>query len=197
MGIRILAALRKLADLGVRVVFLPGNHDLWIGRTLTDDWGFEVESGPLTVETQGIRIRMLHGDGLEMANLRYLWYKRWVLTNPLCIRMFGWLHPDFARQLGTWVAQFTRWRDAVRYRRDQGGLAGEDEGPPFWRKAYSVAAADLLEDYDLVLLGHVHVGRLDVYPEGKLVVLGDWRAKFMYAKIEDGRVSLRTWTEGG
>ncbi len=38
--VRVLARLAQLTQSGVRVVFVAGNHDMWVGEYLRDECGF-------------------------------------------------------------------------------------------------------------------------------------------------------------
>src|SRR4029078_3752306 len=77
---RLLKALDDLQGSGVHVTLLTGNHDFWLGRVLDtllhshhacwlgrflhDELGIVTHDGPLTVERDGRRIWLHHGDGL-------------------------------------------------------------------------------------------------------------------------------------
>src|SRR5690242_11101594 len=60
----ILATLAQVRAAGVPIVYLGGNHDFWLGSFITEDLGIEVHDGAVTVEAQGRRLWVHHGDGL-------------------------------------------------------------------------------------------------------------------------------------
>lgn len=54
--VRTLGKLAELTDWGVRVVFLTGNHDMWVGDYLTRECGVEVYTAPQLLTLGGRRI---------------------------------------------------------------------------------------------------------------------------------------------
>lgn len=95
-------ALKRLADAGVRIYFLPGNRDFLAGGDFAAAAGLAVLPDPCLAELGGIPTLLSHGDLLCTADAEYLAYRArtrapaWqkdFLARPLDERL------AFARQL--------------------------------------------------------------------------------------------------
>ena len=64
--VRTLGKLAELTDRGVRVVFLTGNHDMWVGDYLTRECGVEVYTASQLLTLGGRRIFVAHGDNMNI-----------------------------------------------------------------------------------------------------------------------------------
>jgi len=173
-----LAALERTRAAGIRIAYLAGNHDFWLGHCLDDQLGIETVDGPLTLSLQGRRLWIHHGDGL-LGDPGYAFLRR-VIRHPASIGLYGLLHPDLGFPLAHWASNLSRHSRAERPL-DSERLWGE------------IAAPRFAEGYDAVLLGDFHQAfeRRDTGRE--LFVLGDWFRLFTYVVLEGGRLSLETW----
>ena len=120
-GFRTLAALADVADAGVPVVMIAGNHDCWGGDILRQDVGVDYQFGPWLGDLAGWHTRVEHGDGLRPREDRRYRLLRRVLRNPLAIRSFRWVHPDLSTRLATNSSHASRTyaaRDGGRGLRD-------------------------------------------------------------------------------
>ena len=174
-----LARLRALRDQGIEISYLAGNHDFWLGRFLSDELGIRTVSDCLTIEAQGRRLWVHHGDGLVGGDLGYRVLKR-VLRNPVSIGLYRWLHPDVGIPLAQLVS------NGSRHSRPRPALQPER----LWRE---IAAPRFAEGFDGVLVGHFHHAHLQREGGRDFVVLGDWIEHFTYAELEEGRLELKTW----
>ena len=176
---RTLAALQKLRDAGVDVVYLNGNHDFWLGTFLRDTLGIRTLDGAATVEAQGRRLWVHHGDGLVGGDLGYK-ALRAILRNPLAIGLYQWIHPDLGIPLALWVSNLSRVS------------RGHPELQPdrLWRE---IAEPRFAQGFDGVLCGHFHHAYERHEPGREFIVLGDWITRFTYAELEDGQLTLKTW----
>ena len=100
-GARVLFELHQMAESGVRLVYLPGNHDVWLGPYLEKEVGFELPGGPLLVSHQGVEIFVAHGD--EFRRDWKFRFSRAILKSSVCTWLFRLLHPD----IGAWLARGT------------------------------------------------------------------------------------------
>ena len=71
-GFRTLAALADVADAGVPVMMIAGNHDCWGGDVLREDVGVDYRFGPWLGDIAGWHTRIEHGDGLAPARRQAL-----------------------------------------------------------------------------------------------------------------------------
>ncbi len=202
-GARVLFELYNLVESGVRVIYLPGNHDLWPGEYFSEQLGVELPGGPITVAHQGLRIHVAHGDEIR-TDWRFR-LSRGILKNRLCMGLFRLLHPD----LGATLARYTSRLSEFRIRRRGSGNR---------EFLYRAARGKIAHGVDVVIHGHyhfslhAHVGgspddpaRPNAGPgkgandlderSGELVVLGDWIQKYTYAVLENGSIRLEKWEE--
>lgn len=180
-GFRTLAALADVADAGVPVLMIAGNHDCWGGEILREDVGIDYRFGPWIGDIAGWHTRIEHGDGLRpREDKRYRALRR-VLRNPLAIRAFRWLHPDIATRLATHSSQTSR-----TYAARDGGRGLRDAAQ---------RAADADHSLDLVVFGHSHVATLESLASGATYANpGSWLDRLTYLRITDEAIAMREWT---
>ena len=179
-GVRVLAALMDLRDVGIPMTMLAGNHDCWGGDVLREA-GVRFLDGPLVGEVGGWRARVEHGDGLRDKEDRGYRALRRVLRNPLAIRAFGGiLHPDFATRLAMGSSSTSR------------NYAPRDDGRGLRAVAEGALAAD--RSLELVVYGHSHVASLERMGDGGVYAnAGSWLDAPTYLRVTPERVSLRSF----
>ena len=165
-AVRVTAAIIDLLDSGVKVYYIPGNHDVWL-YSFWQELGVTVLPQPQVLELAGKRLLVGHGDGLGGGP----WGYRLMLSifhNRLCQKLFSALHPWFAFRFGT------DWSNSNR--RKHGGYVFKGEAEPLyrWCKAECEKAASAGTPFDICLFGHFH-DAVDMPVGGaRLVVLKDW-----------------------
>ncbi len=178
---RTLAALDSLKRAGVEIVYLNGNHDFWLGPFLRESLGLRTVDGAVTVEAQGRRLWVHHGDGLVGGDLGYK-FLRGILRNPLSIGLYSLLHPDLGIPLAHWVS------NASRRSRGHGPLEPER----LWRE---IAAPRFAEGFDGVLVGHFHHVHEQRQEGREFLVLGDWIDHFSYVELSGGKLEMKRWPQ--
>ncbi len=176
-----LAALGRVREQGVRVHYLPGNHDFWLGRFFHDELGIETHEGPLALERQGRRLWVHHGDGLLGGDLGYRVLKR-VIRHPASVALYQLLHPDLGIPLAHRVSHWSR-----RSRPDR-----PLDVARLWRQ---IGTPAFDAGYDGVIIGHFHDAMHKREAGRDLIVLGDWMKHFTWAELENGRLTLERWDD--
>jgi len=181
-GARVLFELYNLVQSGTRVVYLPGNHDIWLGPYLSEHIGLELPGPSLDVTHQGRRLYVIHGDGFRQ-DWKYK-LSRAILNHHLCIAIFRWLHPD----VGAWLAHMmSRYSE---FRVKKGALKKQKTSS----KLYLEGATDkFARGFDIVICGHYHYLVVEPIDNGTIVILGDWMKYDSYAVLENGDISLKHW----
>jgi UDP-2,3-diacylglucosamine hydrolase len=176
-----LSALQRVREAGIEIVYLNGNHDFWLGTFMAEELGIRTVDGAVTVEQQGRKLWVHHGDGLVGGDLGYK-FLRSVLRSPAAIGAYGWLHPDLGIPLAHAVSEMSR-----RSR-------GEPELRPekLWNE---IAKPRFEEGYDGVIIGHFHHAYEQRENGRELFILGDWIERFTYLELEDGKLALAIWPE--
>lgn len=176
---RTLAVLQRLREAGIEITYLNGNHDFWLGSFFRDTLGIRTVDGAVTVEAQGRRLWVHHGDGLVGGDLGYK-ALRAVLRSPACVGLYGLLHPDLGIPLAHMVS---RWS---RHSRGDGPL----EAGRLWRE---IAEPRFRDGYDGVLIGHFHHAHEQRESGREFFLLGDWIERFTYVELAEGKLELKTW----
>lgn len=168
----VLRAFAELREKGVRIVLACGNHDFWAGRFLQGELGIEVHKDPVILMFGSKRVLVMHGDGINPKDVAYRVFKR-IMRNPLIIRLFGILHPDWAMGLARFVSRNSRAM-----------FSPHDPAEGSESRELQKYAGNLLEQgtVDVVLCGHSHHPLIREFPmpEGKkglYVNSGDWLRK--------------------
>jgi UDP-2,3-diacylglucosamine hydrolase len=177
----VLAALARVVDAGVPVLWVAGNHDCWGGDLLTKDVGVTYHVGAWSGTVAGWRTRVDHGDGLrDVEDRRYRALRR-VLRNPWSIRAFRWIHPDLGTRIALGSSHASR-----TYRARDGG-----EG----LRQVAHRALQGMPDVDLLIYGHSHVPLLERGPAGVYANAGTWMDDTTYLSIREDAVRLHRWSK--
>ena len=164
--VRTLGALAELADAGVQIEYLMGNHDFGHRDFFEMEIGARVYPGDVEREIYGRRVYISHGDGKAFNDTGYVILKK-VLRSPISNRLWRGLHPDIG--IGLAARASRKSRDHTETKHYGGERPGEGDGlEHFARKKIEE------EGFDLVVMGHNH-RRVDVrIGEGRYINLGDW-----------------------
>ncbi len=161
--VRVFAQILDLIEGGVKVYFMPGNHDIWCYGYFRE-LGMEVVEQPCFVEIGGKTFCLGHGDGLGPG---MKWYKlmRWGFHNRFLQRLFTQLHPWLAFRLGTGWSKKSRLAKNIGY-----VFRGESE--PLWQYAAEVSSK---RHVDYFIFGHYHVAGDYSLPTGaRMLMLNSW-----------------------
>lgn len=180
--------LEKLADLvrsGVRVTYIVGNHDYWLGSFFRDELGVIVSQKPLEVTIQGEKLYLTHGDVMGNSSLGDRALKT-LLRSPVTIQLFSWIHPDVGAAIARWVSG--RSREKTNPKSEIQKKLEEKV-----RVTYEIAKKKFEEGFDGVVCGHIHLPR--IFQEGgkTFLLLGDWIHHFSFGVLNDGKLSLEYW----
>lgn len=182
--VRVFAALTALMDAGVKVCFIPGNHDIWC-YSYFSELGMEVVEQPLLREIGGKTFLLAHGDGLG-EGMRSYKLMRWAFHWKPFQRLFSLLHPWIAFRLGNGWSRSSRLARDIPYE-----FRGVDE--PLYRYSLEMAGKTRIDHF---IYGHYHCRVSATLPCGAgFTVLKDWMDTSPYA-VYDGS-SLRLCEYGG
>lgn len=186
--VRFFGKLAELSDSGIRIVWLIGNHDIWINDYIPSELGVEVIDGSLEETIYGHRVYMAHGDGVGKLprSFRML---RAIFRNKWCQRAYSGIHPR-------WTVPFAyNWSRHSRKQGEQRGVP--DNAVLGGLRAFAREEHVLHPEIEYFIFGHVHVLTREVVGPGcEMVVLGEWIHTFSYAVLTPGGLKLLKW-EGG
>lgn len=186
----VLRAFADLRDRGVRFHFVCGNHDFWAGRFLREYLRFEIHPATLTLEMGEMRVRFVHGDGINPADAGYRVYKRFARSR-LVVWLFRLLHPDWAMALAQMISRTSR-----KYKTPKDPATGSEVKPlrDYARRVLEAGEADV------VVCGHSHYPVREEFATprgtGLYINAGDWLQHRSYVEWDGGDFTLRSaWRE--
>ena len=89
---RFLGKVAELADSGVEIHFLTGNHDVWMFDYLPTELGATVHDGPVTIDLLGHRFFLGHGDEVDDRSRAFQLMRR-LFRNRFCQWLYAGIHP--------------------------------------------------------------------------------------------------------
>ena len=186
--VRFFGALAALADSGVRITWLTGNHDIWLFDYLRDEIGIEVVDGSIIRDIAGKRFFIAHGDGVGLLKPSFR-FIRAMFRNHICQRLYSSIHP--------------RWTVPFAYRWSSGSRCYTPGHSRERSCAMRTSVENWAHDYalshpgtDYIVLGHHHVVVNEpVSAECRLVILGDWINHDSYAAFNDGKLSIHFFSQ--
>lgn len=180
--VRFFGQLAHMADRGVRITWLIGNHDIWIFDYLPGELGIEVVDGAVRRELGGKQFYITHGDAI--GGKRTFRVLRALFRNRFCQWLYSGIHPR-------WTVGFANaWSRHSRAH----GLHPTAENCPLLASFREFCALDhsLHPDTDYYVFGHLHIPYEEpVGDDAEMIVLGDWLTNFTYGVFDGDSFKLR------
>lgn len=175
--VRTLAKLAELADSGVRVVMLTGNHDMWVGDYLTTECGIELYTKPQIFTLKGKKFFVSHGDNTNIKGQPMLKLINAIFRSKVLRAIFSWIiHPDLFLRFGQWWSGSSR--KAHKAQTDLRYLDPLIE----YAKGYKEAKVDHF------IFGHIHIP----HQIDNITFLGNWAESCSWAELDDnGTINLK------
>lgn len=186
--VRFLGKLAELADRGIEIHLFIGNHDIWMFDYLPGEIGAVIHQGPLTVDLQGARFFLAHGDEVGRRTLGFRFLQA-MFRNKICQFLYAGIHPR-------WTFNFAqRW-----------SLSSRTKGNPTIQANPRDAAGYLIDftreyiqtypDIDFFIFGHCHVPLdTELSPTSRLLVAGEWMTHFSYIEWDGSELALKRFEE--
>lgn len=178
----ILTDLAEVTRAGVTVHYLAGNHDFALGGFFENELKIQTWPDEMTIELEGKKFFLWHGDGLAKHDVGYRFLKR-LLRSKFNQKLFRLLHPDFGIKLADFASGSSR-----KYTNQQNELRDEGDYIEFARARFA-------EGFDYVLMGHRHNPLVHEEDGHKYINLGDWISKFSYAEFDGRDLQLKYFTQ--
>ena len=191
--IRFLGKLAELADAGVEITWVVGNHDVWLFDYLRDQIGLTVLTGHTVVDVDGRHFLISHGDDVGVQPVMYR-FTRWCFHNRVCQFLYAAIHPRWTYPIAT------GWSNESRKTSSKHSEAQHNKSMDAVQRLieFSTAYAASHPQIDAFFYGHVHYAS-DVRRDGMppVILLGNWLSSFSYAvATPDGEISLKYYNEG-
>lgn len=177
---RLLAKLNEIAESGIEIIFLSGNHDFWLNTYLRDEVGMQIFYEPVIFEKDGKKFFVAHGDGLGKGDLGYKIIKK-ILRSRLNQFLYSLIHPDIGIKLAQGSSKTSRQHTEDR------AHGGEN------MREFAMMKLD--EGFDYVIMGHYHRPQQIQPPSGKgfYITLGDWIKNNSYGVYSNRNFELKFW----
>jgi UDP-2,3-diacylglucosamine hydrolase len=180
---RFLGTISALTDSGIPVHFFTGNHDMWIGKYLTDECGIILHTSPVFLASEGKYFYLAHGEGLGTKDVGYKILLSIFRNRPLQL-LYSALHPSIGVGIGH------KW--SINSRLGKGisqDFLGED------KEDLIRHSKKILENnkVDYFIYGHRHLAMTYKLKQGgEIFFLGDWIRKGCFAEWNGSELILRT-----
>jgi len=171
--------LKELVEKGIKVDYIAGNHDFFLGEFFSKSVGLNVFQDGFSEDMNGKKFLIIHGDGLAVKDSGYRMLKR-ILRNGFTRSVIRWIHPDIGFSL---AKAFSKKSREYTSNKD----FGETDGMTLF------AQEKLKDGYDFVVMGHNHVPKVEQYGKGIYVNLGDWLKNFTYGVFDGYMMQLVKW----
>lgn len=188
--LRTIGLLGRLADRGIDIVWIAGNHDTWFRGTLARELGITTTTATVVDTTiDGRRFILTHGDAVGPVSRKYL-ALRAVLRNPVARFLYAAIHPRWTTSLALGCSRMSR--------NSQGGPAPTpwqgDDREPIYRYAVQIAS-DPETAPDFIIAGHRHLAVDRTIPgtNTRLVILGDGYRDINYAVFDGTTLSTHNY----
>lgn len=175
--VRFLGSLARLADRGVEIVWLKGNHDIWMTDYLTNEIGCRIVDGLLDTTILGHRFVLEHGDGVGSRPLSFRFLRKLFRCRAARV-VYAAIHPR-------WTVGFAHaWSSHSRKRGGYSGGNSAVDNIVGWAEDFMNKEGRA----DFFVVGHLHVEAERTLDNGaKVIVLGDSFRRMSYGKF-DGHV---------
>ena len=186
--VRFLGALARLADAGVKITWLTGNHDVWLFDYIRDEIGVKVLKTKTEMDIMGHRFFLSHGDDVGKQAFGYR-FMRWIFYNRFLQWLYAGIHPrwTFVFASGISTKNRTSRHKKIETEKVQRSMAESLSNLRAFTEEHSQSHPNI-EHY---VYGHLHVALNETVNAGAtMTMLGDWIDKFTYAKFDGTTITL-------
>jgi UDP-2,3-diacylglucosamine hydrolase len=178
---RLQGKLAEMADAGIKLYFFKGNHDMWVNDYFTKEFGMTIINDELTIERNGKKFFLHHGDGLGPGDRKYKFLRK-VFRNQFCQWLFALLPP----QIGLFIANGWSGKSRIANQDKEVFLGEENE----WLAIFAKEQL-LKEHFDYFIFGHRHLP-LDIKlsNNSRYVNIGEWINYNSYAVFDGDELKL-------
>ena len=183
--VRFLGKIAELADSGIKITWIVGNHDIWIFDYIPKELGIRVVDGSLSETIHGKCFYMAHGDrcGRQKRMFRFIQH---LFRNRFCQFLFAGIHPR-------WTVPFAyKWSNSNRTGRENCPSMADTHNDALQRlKVFCREYYAKHPDVDHFLFGHLHlVAHEQIASKCDMYVLGDWINHFSYLVLDGEKLSF-------
>lgn len=180
--VRLFGQIARMTDMGIRVYWFRGNHDMWTYTYLRDELGVTVIDEDLITDIHGKRFFLSHGDNLGPQPKSYR-AMRSVFRSPFWQAVGRALHPSWLMSFGfSWSSH-----NRLKHTPTQPEYRGDDVEP---QMIFATEFSAEHPDIDYFVMGHNHVAVIRPVPmseHAQYVCLGDFFTLFTFGRFSKGK----------
>ncbi len=183
---RTLGTISRITDSGVRVIFMAGNHDMWIKDYFATECGMEIYTRPTTLTLANKEVHIAHGDNLNIKGNATLKLMNGFFRSNFIRWCFSHLvHPDLGLSFGKW------WSGSSR--KGHKSESDEDRYDTHQHFLLEYANRHYAEHHcDLYIFGHLHLVDNRQKEAPSTIFMNDWSTDPHYIALdESGRAELK------
>lgn len=185
--IRFFGKLAELADSGIHIEWLAGNHDIWLFGYLEEELGIETFDGSRIVTLADQRFFLNHGDTVGERPLKFRFIQSF-FRNRLCQKLFSGIHPR-------WTVSFAhRWSCRNRESHPEPQKFNPSTNPLV---RFSKEYLENHPDINHFIFGHLHTAaRTQIrtsHSVADVTLLGEWINLCTYAHFDGESLTLETF----
>lgn len=182
--VRFFGKLAELADRGIKIIWMIGNHDIWIFDYLPEELGIEVVDGVLEKEIMGVPFCIQHGDAI--GGSRKFRVMRRFFRNKTCQKLYSAIHPRWTVGFALGCSKRSRIS-----KKEMPAEAGELIVKIKDWCEQQIAEGNPAKYY---LFGHLHRRyEMELKPGKQLVVIPDWPTTREYGVFDGNLFSFYKW----
>ena len=185
---RLWGKLAELSDLGIKIEWYTGNHDMWDFGYFKKELGIGIYKSYQIKQIYGKTCFLGHGDGLGKGDLKYKFIKS-ILSNSLCQFLFSIL----PSRIGIWLMKASS--NTSRHSQEIDTEKSQQKEQSLFNFFEGIANENKV---DYFIYGHLHTASIKRSIDGKseYINLGDWTSLFTYAEMSpEGNLYLKKYQE--
>lgn len=176
---RTLSSLNALAEKGIKIHYIIGNHDFMHRDFFEKEIGVILYEDKIETSLNSSRFYLAHGDGLVKNDMGYRVLKK-IMRNKLLQKIYSLIHPDLGIALASHSSKSSR---KYTTKKDYGKKDG----------LFEFAKGRIDAGFDYVLLGHFHRRCFKQYNNGFYINLGSWLDEPCYGVYENDKFEIIDW----
>ena len=185
--VRFFGKLAELADAGVKIYWMTGNHDVWLRNYLKEEIGLTVYYGNTTISLDGHEIFISHGDDVGRRSFVYR-VTRALFYNKFCQWLYAAIHPRWTTQIATGIS--TQNRTSRNLVKEEQAIADAAQALIDFTISHSAQHPEVKH----YIYGHLHLAKQHEISNGvQITFLGDWISQDTYAVFDGYTVQLKHW----
>jgi UDP-2,3-diacylglucosamine hydrolase len=173
---RTLNALKDLSERNIKFHYFIGNHDFLHRDFFEKEFNAIMHSDALSIELNGKKFFIAHGDGLVSNDTGYNILK-WILRNRFFQWLYSLLHPDLGIAIASKTSKSSR---VYTEKKDYGQVDG----------LFEAAKKKIDEGFDYIIFGHLHKRLVVSYNQGTYINLGSWLDKPCYGVFKNQKFEI-------